>query len=99
MLLSRRLEQRLLELFQKGYVKGTVTISVGNEATAIGAAMPWRPGRDVVSLLHRDFGAHLLLGATPVPVALPIPGQCRQSHPRPRGQRPSRRRRRAGGSP
>ena len=28
-------------------------------------AMPFRPGRDVVSLLHRDFGAHLLLGATP----------------------------------
>ena len=24
-----------------------------------------RPGRDVVSLLHRDFAGHLLLGATP----------------------------------
>ena len=65
MLRSRRLEERILELFQKGYVKGTVTISVGNEATTIGAAMPFRPGQDVVSLLHRDFGAHLLLGATP----------------------------------
>ena len=65
MLLSRRLEQRILELFQKGYVKGTVTISIGNEATAIGMSMPLRPRRDVVSLLHRDFGAHLLLGATP----------------------------------
>ena len=65
MLLSRRLEERLLELFQKGYVKGTVTNSVGNEATAIGMALPLRPGRDVVSLLHRDFGGHLLLGATP----------------------------------
>ena len=64
MCLSRRLEERLLELFQKGYVKGTVTTSVGNEATAM-AALPLRPGRDVVSLLHRDFGAHLLLGATP----------------------------------
>ena len=65
MLLSRRLEQRLLELFQKGYVKGTVTISIGNEATTIGMSIAMRPGRDVVSLLHRDFGAHLLLGATP----------------------------------
>ncbi len=64
MLLSRRLEDRLLELFQKGYVKGTVTSSMGNEATAM-AALPLRSGRDVVSLLHRDFGAHLLLGATP----------------------------------
>ncbi len=61
----RRMEERLLELFQKGYVKGTVTMGDGNEATAVGFAMPLRPGRDVVSLLHRDFVAHLLLGATP----------------------------------
>jgi 2-oxoisovalerate dehydrogenase E1 component len=65
MLLSRRLEERLLELFQKGYVKGTVTISIGNEGTTVGMSMPFRPGRDVVSLLHRDFAAHLLLGSTP----------------------------------
>ncbi len=65
MYLSRRLEERLLELFQKGYVRGTVTISVGSEATTVGMALPFRPGKDVVSLLHRDFAAHLLLGATP----------------------------------
>ncbi|HYW80065.1 MAG TPA: thiamine pyrophosphate-dependent enzyme, partial [Thermoguttaceae bacterium] len=65
MLLSRRLEERLLELFQKGYVKGTVTISAGNEGTTVGMAMPFRPGRDIVSLLHRDFASHLLQGATP----------------------------------
>ena len=65
MYFSRRLEQRLLELFRKGYVKGTVTISIGNEATTVGMAAPFRAGEDVVSLLHRDFGAHLLLGATP----------------------------------
>jgi len=65
MVLSRRLEQRLLELFQKGYVKGTVTISIGNEATTVGMSMPFRPGRDVVSLLHRDFAAHLLFESSP----------------------------------
>ena len=65
MFLSRRMEERLLELFQKGYVKGTVTMGDGNEATAAGFAMPLRAGRDVVSLLHRDFAGHLLLGATP----------------------------------
>jgi 2-oxoisovalerate dehydrogenase E1 component len=65
MFLSRRLEERMLELYQKGYVKGTVASSVGNEATAIGMSMPLRPGRDVLSLLHRDLGAHLLLGSTP----------------------------------
>jgi 2-oxoisovalerate dehydrogenase E1 component len=65
MLLARRLDEMLIELFRKGYVKGTVTSGVGNEATAAGMAMPFRPGRDVVSLLHRDLAAHLLLGATP----------------------------------
>jgi 2-oxoisovalerate dehydrogenase E1 component len=65
MLLSRHLEDRLLELYQKGYVKGTVTSSAGNEATALGMTMPLRPGKDVVSLLHRDFVGHLLLGASP----------------------------------
>ncbi len=65
MLLSRRLEEQLVELFQKGLVRGTVTLSIGNEATTIGMALPLRPRRDVVSLLHRDFGAHLVLGASP----------------------------------
>ncbi len=65
MVYSRRMEQRLLDLYRKGYVKGTVTSSAGNEATAVGMAMPFRPGRDVVSLLHRDFASHLLWGATP----------------------------------
>ena len=69
MVLSRRLEERLLELYQKGYVKGTVTISAGNEATTVGMSMPFRPGRDVVSLLHRDFAAHLILGSTPYQLA------------------------------
>jgi len=64
MFFSRRLEARLLELFQKGYVKGTVALSTGNEATATGMAVPLRPGRDVVGLMHRDLPAHLLLGAT-----------------------------------
>lgn len=65
MLFSRRLEERLIELFAKGYVKGTVAVGVGNEATAVGMSMPLRPGQDVVSLLHRDFAAHLLFGARP----------------------------------
>jgi 2-oxoisovalerate dehydrogenase E1 component len=65
MYLSRRLEERIFELYQKGYVKGTVTVSAGNEATAAGMAMPFRPGKDVVSFLHRDLAAHLLFGATP----------------------------------
>lgn len=66
---ARRMETRLVELFQKGYVKGTVTMSMGNEATAIGIGLPMRPGLDPVSLLHRDFVSHLLLGAQPYDLA------------------------------
>ncbi len=65
MYLSRRLEEKLHELYAKGYVKGTVALSIGNEATATGMALPLRPGRDVVSIMHRDFPAHLLLDAVP----------------------------------
>lgn len=65
MYLSRRMEDRLLDLFNKGYVKGTVTDSWGNEATAVGMTMPLCPGRDVVSIWHRDLLGHLLLGSTP----------------------------------
>ncbi|NUQ62123.1 MAG: transketolase [Pirellulales bacterium] len=65
MAVSRRLEEQLIELFQKGLARGTVTLSIGNEATTVGMALPLRPKRDVVSLLHRDFGAHLVLGTSP----------------------------------
>ncbi len=62
---SRRMDERLFELFQKGYAKGTVTTGIGNEATSVGLAMPLRAGLDVVSVLHRDLASHLILGAKP----------------------------------
>jgi 2-oxoisovalerate dehydrogenase E1 component len=62
---SRRMDERLFELFQKGYAKGTVTTGIGNEATSVGMAMPLRAGLDVVSVLHRDLASHLILGAKP----------------------------------
>lgn len=65
MYLARRLDERILDLYQKGYIKGTVTSGMGNEATAVGMALPLRPGKDVVSFLHRDLASHLLFGSTP----------------------------------
>ena len=65
MYLTRVLEEQLVALFRKGLVKGTVTISAGNEATSVGMTMPLRPGIDVVSLLQRDFGSHLVMGSLP----------------------------------
>lgn len=65
MYLSRTMDCRFKELFRKGHVKGTVILCNGNEATAVGAAMPFRPGKDIISILHRDLGAHLVSGASP----------------------------------
>ena len=76
MYLSRRLEQRLFELYQKGYVRGTVTMGIGNEATAVGMSLPFRPGRDAVSLLHRDLGAHLVWGSSPYDLVCQYLANC-----------------------
>ena len=98
MLLSRRLEERLLELFQKGYVKGTVTMSAGNEATAVGMTMPLaarpRRGFALAPRLRRPLAA----GGHAAPIALPVHGERREPDARPRGQCPSRRRRRPAAS-
>jgi 2-oxoisovalerate dehydrogenase E1 component len=68
MYLSRTMEEKFRELFRKGYVKGTVILSIGNEATVVGMTMPFRPGLDIISLLHRDMGAHIVAGASPFSV-------------------------------
>lgn len=58
----RKLEEAVSELFRKGYIKGTVTLSIGNEATAVAAGIPFRPRVDVLAILHRDLAVHLLHG-------------------------------------
>jgi 2-oxoisovalerate dehydrogenase E1 component len=65
MYLSRKMDEKLAELFRKRYVKGTVTLGVGNEATTVGMCLPFRPKQDVLSLLHRDLAGHLIMGETP----------------------------------
>ncbi len=62
MVLTRKFEERMIELFRKGYVKGTATTSKGNEATAVAVGMLLRPGQDILGILHRDFAIHLLAG-------------------------------------
>jgi 2-oxoisovalerate dehydrogenase E1 component len=62
---TRRLEEMFIDLFAKGKVKGTVTSSIGNEATAVAMMLPFRHGHDVVSLLQRDLGSHLVAQGDP----------------------------------
>jgi 2-oxoisovalerate dehydrogenase E1 component len=68
MYLSRQMDEMFKELFRKGHVKGTVIICAGNEASSVGMALPFRPGKDVMALLHRDLGAQLVSGVTPLSI-------------------------------
>lgn len=60
MLLSRTADNRILELFRQGLIKGTVTGGNGNEALIVPLAMLADKSVDVVSFTHRDLGGHLV---------------------------------------
>jgi pyruvate dehydrogenase E1 component alpha subunit len=61
MLLQRLAEERIVALYRGGAVVGACFTGYGHEATAVGAAFALGPD-DVVSTLHRDLGARLVLG-------------------------------------
>ena len=60
MRLSRAADDRILELFRQGLIKGTVAGGQGNEALAVPLALLADKAIDVVSFTHRDFGGHLV---------------------------------------
>ena len=61
MLLQRLAEERIVKMYQTGAVVGACFTGYGHEAIAVGAAYALGP-QDVVSTLHRDLGARLVLG-------------------------------------
>ena len=61
MLLQRQAEDRIVKLYRQGMVVGACFTGYGHEAIAVGAAYALGP-HDVVSTLHRDLGARLVLG-------------------------------------
>jgi len=60
MYLSRATDNRILELFRQGLIKGTVTGGQGNEALIVPLALLADKSRDVVSFTHRGLGGHLI---------------------------------------
>jgi len=60
MQLSRQTDNRILELFRQGLIKGTVTGGQGNEGLIIPLALLADKSTDVVSFTHRDLGGHLI---------------------------------------
>ena len=62
MLLIRRTEEKLLDLFSKGEISGTTHTSIGQEACSVGVISALDTDRDVVFSNHRCHGHFLAYG-------------------------------------
>lgn len=60
MQLARNGDNRILDLFRQGLIKGTVTGGQGNEGLIVPLALLADKTIDVTSFTHRDFGGHLI---------------------------------------
>ncbi len=59
MLLIRRVEESLLELFSKGLLRGTVHTCIGQEACAVGVVNALDKKKDILFSNHRGHGHYL----------------------------------------
>jgi pyruvate dehydrogenase E1 component alpha subunit len=75
MVLIRRFEERLAELFSAGRVPGTAHLCNGQEACAMGAVAALQPA-DLVTSNHRGHGHFLAKGADPRKVLAEIMGKA-----------------------
>lgn len=57
---SRHTDNRILELFRQGLIKGTVTGGQGNEGLILPLALIADKTQDAISFTHRDLGGHLV---------------------------------------
>lgn len=62
MLLIRRVEETILDLFSEGKVGGTTHTCIGQEANAVGLIGQLQPERDYVLSNHRNHGHYLAFG-------------------------------------
>ncbi len=62
MLLIRAFEENAEEMYALGKVHGTMHLSIGQEAVAVGAASALRPGHDYLLNTHRGHGHFLAWG-------------------------------------
>ncbi|MFO1496846.1 MAG: thiamine pyrophosphate-dependent enzyme [Verrucomicrobiota bacterium] len=80
MLLIRRVEEKLLELFSQGKINGTTHTSIGQEASAVGIMAALDCSRDIVFSNHRCHGHFLAYGGPLVQLLGEVmgkqPGAC-----------------------
>jgi len=60
MQLARTGDNRILDLFRQGLIRGTVTGGQGNEALIVPLTLLADKAVDVISFSHRGFGGHLI---------------------------------------
>ena len=60
MQLGRTGDNRILDLFRQGLIKGTVTGGQGNESLIVPLALLADKSQDVISFSHRGFAGHLI---------------------------------------
>jgi 2-oxoisovalerate dehydrogenase E1 component len=65
MLVIRGFEERVSALYRDGEIPGFVHLSIGQEASAVGACWPLRPA-DVITSTHRGHGHCLAKGLDPL---------------------------------
>lgn len=64
---SRRVEERIVELYRQNRITGGCYTGIGNEATSVGTAFGMR-AHDVLVPTHRDMGSHLVRGHSPLEI-------------------------------
>ena len=62
MYMARKSEERLIELYRQGIVKGTVTTGTGNEAAIVGTVSALDTEIDICNFMQRDFAGYLAWG-------------------------------------
>lgn len=67
LVLTRALEERLVNLYRQGKVIGGLYRSLGQEGESVASAYALRPG-DIMSPLLRNLGSMLVMGAQPIDV-------------------------------
>ena len=58
--LARTADNRILDLFRQGLIRGTVTGGQGNEGMIVPLALLADKAHDVISFTHRGLGGHLI---------------------------------------
>ena len=76
MLLVRRTEETLLELFAQGKLSGTTHTSIGQESCSVGVVSALDREADIVFSNHRCHGHFIVYAGTPEPLVAEVMGKC-----------------------